>query len=74
MDYSHEYSKTEEFQSFYQDADKILQKVFQDEEKVSYYTRNSKEFFAEMSAQYIKGNLNGVNSELEDYLSKIIQN
>lgn len=74
LDYSHEYSKTEKFQSFYQDADEILQKVFQDDEKVSYYTRNSEEFFAEMSAQYIKGNLNGVDSELEDYLSKIIPN
>lgn len=73
LDYSHEYSKTEEFQSFYQDADKILQKVFQDAAKVSYYTRNSKEFFAEMSAQYIKSNLNRVDSELEDYLAEIIK-
>lgn len=73
FDYSYDYSKTKEFQSFYDNADKILKKVFQDEEKVSYYARNHKEFFAELSAQYIKGNLNGVDSELEDYLSKILQ-
>lgn len=73
FDYSHDYSKTKEFQSFYDHADKVLKKVFQDKEKVSYYARNHKEFFAELSAQYIKGNLNGVDSELEDYLSKILQ-
>lgn len=73
LDYSHDYSKSEEFKEIYKRADEIVDKLSMDKDDKKYYSSSETEFFAEMSARYIENSLQGVDTELENYLADILK-
>lgn len=72
LDYSHGYSSSKEFQEIFAHAEEISEKVFDTEGDKKYYSSQATEFFAEMSVRYVNGELDGVSSELVEYLSGVI--
>lgn len=72
LDYSHDYRNDREFKKIYKRADEILNKLDIPQDKKDYYSSKSTEFFAEMCARYIEGDLVGIDSKLEKYMESIV--
>lgn len=70
VDYTNDYSRSWRFKKIYENADGGT--IFTKEDDREYYMEKPSEFFAETARMYITGELNGVDAELEAYLSGIL--
>lgn len=71
LDYTHNYSSTKEFKAIYKRADSICRQIFDYERANEYYSGDIQEFFAEMGNQYQLGTLDGVDADLEAFMSEV---
>lgn len=71
VDYTYNYSSSKEFSRIFGRAEGICRKLYKDDIAVAYFSERPTEFFAEMLEQYQFGTLDGVDEDLEVFLSHV---
>lgn len=72
LDYTHKYSKTEQFKALYENATSLTETLFKKEGVREHYMSNIEEFFAQTAKMYVNGELTGKYPELEKYYSNLL--